>query len=378
MRSFSFLVLALCSVLPAQHLYLSSAPATPGSTIAALVTPAPGESICASSSHLVLMTKTGDLISPRLHVPSGTWNCAVASPGLAMTIDIPATGPGSNGSYLAYFPYLPGLVARLDVGTPSPDFPALHTFNAGIYFGLGGHAVFPSTAASTPTWCFCNTSNVPHTFTASDYLAIVSPGSDQILRWRSLEGMTVLPGRRVLFSLPMEGMMIGPYEVIVNWNDPQVGPSRRVLGIHTSATSDLHLPGGHVVPLGGSLQTVSQFNFNAQMAQPQTRVLIGYEEGVTPISATRTLPLALDPLVLASLAGQLNPLLQTSTGTQANGQPLCTGYCSPSSAPGTFTFEVNIVHPGAAFSGLELRVAAVSSILNGEVQSTQSERIRLQ
>lgn len=381
MRSTSALLIlaALPASVSAQSLLLPTAPVPAGSTVSALVLPAPGSTVCANSGSLFIMSDEGDLVSPRFHVASASWSCASGFPGLAMSIQVPSAGPGSSGSFVAYFPYPPGLAGRLDVGTPSPSFPAIHTYPSGIYFGVGGHTAFPDLAATTPSWCLVNTSASPHTFGPGDVLKVCEPGNATPVATTPLAGLQVPAGGRTMIPLPTAGMAPAPYTVKVSWIDPAVGPTTRTIGIHASTIADLHVPTGRRVPLGGYLEAYMEFQLPAGPA-PLAMLLIGMNPGSTPIGPNEVIPLVADPLVMLTLQGGLGSLLVNSPATPAPlGFVSCGGYCAPTQLPGFILSGIRINHPGALLSGTHLRIAGMArDATSGIFVATQGEDIVLQ
>jgi hypothetical protein len=182
-----------------------------------------------------------------------------------------------------------------------------------------------------------------------------------------------------MLTLPVSGLPPDPFTVEVFWNDPAVGALTRSIGIHASTLGDLHVPGGRVVPLGGSIEAYLEFSFPPGLA-PLAALMIGTQPGSTPLPDNEVVPLVAEPLVLASLSGGLGSVLQ---GSPAFPIPLgfvfCGGYCAPTQLPGFILNGIHIAHPGAAYSGMRFRLAGIArDVITGRLCATQGEDIVLE
>jgi hypothetical protein len=369
-RTLLVLVLVLVTAnaaAEAQSLVLPPGPATPGSTITATLLPGPAGQVCVSGTSLFMLTPEGDLVTPQFTQGQILILCTGTLPGLTASLQIPPSGPGSSGSFVAYVRHAPGIVARLDVGAPSASFPALHTFPEYIHAGFISH--------QTPTtWYFVNTSPSPVTFGPGDVIQVFPPGGVVPVLVLPLAGLTVPAGMRL--SVPFPLAATGPFTVDVAWLDPAGGPVRRRIGITTGPYGDLHLRAGHSVPLGGAFPVDLRF-LTLGGPLPTYALLAGTLPGSTALNASVTVPLsAADPLVLASLGGALFPLMTNSPGTlSAVPGPGCAGYCGPAST-GYYGATVTLYHPGPGLSGLVVRLAGVAvRSTTGEWLATQPEEI---
>jgi hypothetical protein len=166
--------------------------------------------------------------------------------------------------------------------------------------------------------------------------------------------------------------------VDATWLDPSVGPVLQRHGVHSALNADLFLPDGHVIPPGGSIQLFMDFAINAAGSGPPSyALLLGTTPGSTPIGGIN-LPLNLEPLVLASLLGQLGPYLLNSPGTAVAQTLPCIGYCGPSAGVVGHSTAAGIilVHPGApALSGLPIYVAGMAYSQGVLWAATQLEQI---
>jgi hypothetical protein len=381
MNPFAALVLAIVWLrfLPAQALVLPPGPSIPGSTLTASLVPGGGVPLCVSGTSLFMLTSGGDLVLPRFYQGHINWSCSATIP-IPVTLQIPAVGPGSSGSFVAYHHYPPGLAARLDVGQPSANFPAVHTLPEGIERGYGSHMPWSSLSAATSTWAFVNTSAAVHIFAPGDSIRVYTPGGTAPVLTFQLAGLTVPAGGKLGIPL-LNPLAPAPYTVDVTWLDPLGGMVTRRIGVHGDSLSDLHLPGGNSLPIGGTVSAIVQFGSVATgPVVPGYALLVGFQPGSTPLPAGAILPLVPDTLVLASLSGGLAPFLANTPGTAVvMPAPGCVGYCGPG---GSFVnlgaTGIALSHPGPFLSGWVLRLAGLlASPSTGVWRATQLEELFL-
>lgn len=91
------------------------------------------------------------------------------SASIDLFFPVPATGPGSQGSFVLRWN---AAAARIDVGQPSPSFPAIHSNPASVIHRFGGHSTGPLFATD---WEVSNTGWLDHTFGAGDIARMFTP-----------------------------------------------------------------------------------------------------------------------------------------------------------------------------------------------------------
>lgn len=292
-------------------------------------------------------------------------------PGTSITVQFtaPASGPGSNGSFVLD---VYGAAVRLDVGAPSPSFPAIHGCPAGIFNRFGGHQ---SHSIWAHHWQVANTGVAPHTFGAGDQIRIFAPGGTVPLAVASLAGHTV-PGQSAASGpLPVAGLAPGPYTVEMTWLDPATNATMSVRhGIQSDLSKiDVGLPGGHVIPSGGVLPISLAIGAFPPFTLPVYAFCIGIAPGSTPIPGAGAIPLVLDAAVSASLANGVGGLLVANVGVAVpySFSVLYAGYYVAAG--------VGVTHPGPAFSGLTVRGAAFAfELTQGVFGVSQGEDLVIQ
>jgi hypothetical protein len=273
-------------------------------------------------------------------------------PGSTATLwfNVPATGPGSSGSFALR---VWGVAMRLDVGNASPGFPAIR----GYPIGIGGYSFSHRVSTFTQpydNWEVNNTGTVPHTFAAGDAIRIFTPGGSTPVATASLAGFTVPAQSSLAGPLPLAGLAPGPYTVEMAWLDPGTGSVVTARhGIHDLGDITVDLPGGHVVPNGGMLP-VELIVQGLPVVPVPYAFCVGIAPGSTLLPSGFAVPLVGDAAVLASLADGIGGLLPNNVGTVPP-------YSSPWVAYQIVT-GLGVHHPGAAFSGMIIRAAAVAHL----------------
>jgi hypothetical protein len=350
MRIFTILsALVLGSIAAGQQIYLRPGPVSPGTTIPINLINDTNHSIWSPCWQYVWMQHAdgGVVLFPGL-ASDCLWEL---EPGwqAAAWFQVPATGPGSNGSWVVRWN---DVVARLDVGTPSPSFPAIHSNPAGISRRFGGHST--RSESWSMDWEVSNTGTAPHTFGAADVIRIFSPGGTVPLVTISLAGVTTREHRALKASLPISGLAPGPYTVETTWLDPAtnaITSSRH--GIQFAGGVDVQLPGGHVIPMGGELPVALNLSGFDSGGVVVYVFCLGIAPGSTYVPGAGFVPLVMDPLVAASVADGIGGLLIANIG-EADPTPY------PLDPAGTYTaVGLGVTHPGVAFSGSIVRAAAV-------------------
>ena len=245
-------------------------------------------------------------------------------------------------------------VARLDVVAPTPNAQQVTFFSKNINFPQSAHRANFSNPAAT-AWQFSNVGTTPHTFGVGDRIDITEPGSSAVVRTLSLTGFTVQPGTAQDVLLPIAGRTPGPYTVTAHFFDPGVGAVVTTRsGIRDfDSLVDLHRLGKREIGPGETVEFGITFvNFPLGVPAPSYFLMFGGAPGTTPLPGGGTLPLALDGLVNASLAG-IVPGLVGNIGTVPNQIP------SPLFFHGTVR-GITMTHPSIpAASGLTLRVGVL-------------------
>jgi hypothetical protein len=339
-------LITMSSIALGQIITLPSQPVTPGATFTATIFNDTGDFLYMScgGSPLWLQHEDGSGVTR----PVGT-DCLMAIPPNAtmpVWFATPATGPGSSGSFAlrAFF-----AAARLDVGAASPAFAAIRGYPPQIGSYYNAHTVaFP---ANIPNWEFNSTATVAHTFGATDFVRVYTPGGVVPVAAASLAGVTVPPQRSLQGFLPLAGLVPGPYTVEMTWLDPGTGTvltSRH--GIQNGGNVSVELPGGHVIPSGGSLPVALGMTSLPWNASTHYAFCVGVLPGSTPIPGGFFMPLVADAAVLASLADGIGGLLMNNLGV-----------VPPPASPWSpaFVTGLGVAHPGPAFSGMVVRAAAV-------------------
>jgi hypothetical protein len=331
------------------------------------------------SNVLTLLTSGGDLITPEVIGCGPVSICLLGGQSASLGYTMPATGPGSIGSFLLLCPYEGGAVARVDVGTPDPAFPDIHSFPSALPLGPGGHQVAPA-GTNSADWTFANTASVGRT--VSMVLSVFPPGGTTPVGTTLLASLPIPAGGIIQVPLPLQGVNPGPYTVEAAWTDPGTGTSQTVrhgIQVSSGVMVDLHLPGGKVIPFGGSITArliVSQVGSLTSGPPWNYALAVGIQPGGTLLSGGVIVPLVLDPLVVASLSNGLGGLLVGNVGLTASVGAYCAhGFSTYPGASG-----ITLAHPNVpALSGFTLRVAAVvGEPMTGVVAASQPEEIILQ
>ena len=169
-----------------------------------------------------------------------------------------------------------------------------------------------------------------------------------------LGGMVIPPNRAVWQSVMLAGVPQGPITVEVTWTDPATNAITSVRhGLQESLypSVNMNLPGGHVIPDGGVLPVELSLNVFSNET-PLYAFCVGFEPGTTLLGGVGIFPLVYDSAVAASLSDGIGGLLIANVGytTPAFTQVYGLGW----KASG-----IGITHPGAAFSGMVVRCAAL-------------------
>ena len=355
-----------------------STPVTPGVPFTVVLTN--NTSICidtSTSNILTLLQPDGDLIAPVL-VGCGPVAVCLANGGKAnLTYTAPASGPGSSGSFVLLCPHGSGAAARLDVGKASAVFPDIHCYPTAIPRGPGGHHVkFPTGSGSE--WEFANTAGKSHVI--SPTLKIFSPGGTVPVASTPLPSLTVPTNGITRVSLPLSRLAAGPYTVQATWFDPGTQGTisvRHGIQISSGISLDLHFPGGKVVPRGGSIPVrIAVPQGSPRPPTPWYYLLAaGYLPGSLPLPGGVIVPLALDPLVVASVTNGVGGLLTSNVGNTTSAGV----YCAHSVTYFPVATGISIAHPGAVLSGLRLRMGALAiNPGSGPDVASQPEEIVLQ
>ncbi len=383
-------VWSLAALVHAQSITVSPSVVNPGTTLTAVVSGTPTVPLHLNGTRAFLLTATGDLVTPRFKQGHTTTFTATGPPGETAQLQVPASGPGSTGSHVLFVPNsttisgpsgppgFAGLAARIDVGAPTPGFPALHPFPINLVSGFGSYATFGLSILGPAEWCFANTSPVPITLGPTDVARVFVPGGTAPLVTTSLTGITIPPSQVISFVIIGAALPAAPYTVQIDWLDPFVGAASVRTGIRGSNLgfgADLHLPAGRTVAPGGSLDVYA--DIPALSGAPSFFLLVGYQPGSTTVPGGAVVPLVPDELVLASLAGSLAPYLPGASGTAVPFGPACAGYCGPGTIATSLASGISVTHPGPVASGLVLRLALVAFVAPGQWIPTQGQEITL-
>jgi len=347
-RLLSVVGLILASWAHAQVITLPPQPVAPGSTMqVTLFNNTGGElGLPCGGSPLWMQHPDGTPIAY-----PGPYPCGFPFPqGTTVTdqFQVPATGPGSNGSFV--FRSLAAAV-RIDVGAPSASFPAIHANPYWISNTNLGHAVDYN--GTSPSWEISNTSTSAHTFGAGDFLSIHAPGALVPLVSVGLAGITVPPQLSISGVLPMAGLPYSPLTVVMSWLDPGTNAVVTIShGINEGTDVDLRLKGGHVVPIGGSIPVELAIYSFPSLLPIDYGFCLGFLPGGSTQFGQHEIPLVLDALVMASLANGIGGLLVNNFGTAP---PLLAKW-----EHGTIS-GITVHHHGIpGLSGVVVRAAAVA------------------
>ena len=119
---------------------------TPGTSVNVTLSNTTASTISWVPNVLHALSAIGDLVQP-FDVQSDF--VEALSPGMSTTLPlfVPASGPGSNGSFLLLFSGSIRAVARLDVGTPSSSFLSLHAYPQRMHRRAAAAAAAPAAHA---------------------------------------------------------------------------------------------------------------------------------------------------------------------------------------------------------------------------------------
>jgi hypothetical protein len=364
----SWFVLAssACSLL-AQSITLvpPPGPVAPGATLVLAAINTSGSTLLSDGSPMRLLLGDGELASDALVGCGGVGE--VWGPGGTgnFSFFVPASGRGSAGSFVLRL----GLrslaggeavgVARIDVGAPTPAFPAIHMLPAGVRRNGTSHWVNPAEAEQ---WEIASTGAQPHTFGAGDTVDVLLPGGIVPQARLQLAGITVASGGAARIALPLGGLPDGPWSVRATWSDPAAGLRVVEHGIVVGSEPlvDLQLPDGHRVPAGGGIAArlvVDGITFPTPGEPPQPFAAgLCLLPGSTPLGAVQV-PLAFDPVLSGSLANGLGGVLQNHIGMTAVVQV----FCAHRTWPYRVVEGIALRHPNVpAVAGLRLRMAAAT------------------
>jgi hypothetical protein len=351
--------------LSAQSISVTN-PVAPGAhVIAAFVNTPPGAG-ASGGGELRLMSDDGEMIHPVLAGCGSVGDVLSLWVTGTLAIDLPATGSGTQGSFLlrAAFPSLTNFqntvsaVARLDVGAPSASFASLHFYPAQAHRNGGSHWARPADAFH---WEISNVDQVPHTLTATDFLTLHAPGYAFPFATVPLQGLVVPAGQGIQIALPIGNLPIANLVVHSHWQDPAVGPRQTSLGLYVADAPalDLQLPSGHTVPPQGSLPIVLASGTSLSSPPPARlyALAFGILPGVTPLPGGGELPLVYDFVVAQSLANGLLGVIDHPIGVTTSEY----SFCAHRQNSNTIARGLHIVHPNvAAVQGLVLRCAAIT------------------
>ncbi len=375
MRRLAFALATSLFALPAaaQSLTVPPGPFQPGSTVTVAVFNDTGGILgYPFGCETRILRHTGEIVQP-FTLP-GLFCDALVAVEAGDTALFQVTAPQDPGSYVLFFPYGAGAVARLDVTAADPAAVDLVSFPWGAKSPQTAHAVDFTVPVSTP-WSFGNTGVAPHTFQPGDRVDLFSPGGTEPVASVDLSGILVPPGEVVSVILPTLPLAAGPYDLETTWFDRASGSmvvSRS--GIQAQGSrANLHMPDGKGLADGAPLDiavSVTGFPLPAS-ANPTYFLLVGLAPGSVPLPDGTIAPLVQDSLVTQSLSG-LGGLLVGHVGSLETIVLL-----------GGFTGEatgMQIQHPGlVGLAGVQVRMAAVAVDETGTVWgASQPETIELQ
>lgn len=324
---------------------------------------------------LVMLRSTGELVAPSYTYQSDALKTLAPGEDTTLSIDIPAMGPGSQGSCLLYFRGGMHAAKRIDIGAPATTFPALHVALENIASGYGSHS-FSYEFESSRVFLL-NSSSESHILSPQDRVRVFAPGSDSALVEMSIAGTQIEPGKGVSMSLPLSGLPPAAYTIAIEMLDPVVGLIERRFGLHPlTDRADLHFPAGHVVPDNGEIPAHILAGVKTLDGNPDYALMLGKDLGTTPLGHGLTLPLARDVFVMQSLSSNLFQSLRNGQGRlqEAPAPCFCYGYDYFQSP------KILIHHPDLPiFKGLTLRAAAVVIAPTGiAIAVTQAEDVQFE
>lgn len=341
----------------AQSLVGPTAPIAAGQTATFFMNSGPGYTTFQTGPSLFQLSATGDLVAPEY--ATYTDFPTFVAPGATTAIShlVPATGPGSFGSHVVFFPELGGAVARLDVVAATPGFPSIHSFPRRIHLGPGSHfATFSGAIGAPRDWAFGNVSNTNFTFPAFSVLEVLSADNTAVLATLPLSGILVPAFSVTTVPLPILNPEPSSALIRTSWNDPVAGPITRICGVHPARSADLHLPAGREIAPNSSLPVKLHLESVSGLA-PLYALAVGIQPGNTVLPGNVIAPLAFDALVQASFDNGLSGLLSNHIGAAQNSIITC--FCPP--GLDWMARNIGISHPNLPFlSGVQVRVAAVS------------------
>jgi len=363
---------------PAQvTLQIPISPVQPGVAFTVVLTNNTSTCIDLSRTNvLTLLQPGGELISPVLVGCGPVGTCLVNGGKAIIGFTPPATGPGSAGSYVLLCPHAGGAAVRLNVGLPGSGFPDIHAYPFAIPHGPGGHHIpFPPGAGS---WEFANTASTARVIAVK--LQLFRPGRSTSVATSLLSALAIPANGVTRVSLPLTAFAAGPYTVQAEWIDPGTSStvtSRHGIELSSGTSVDLHFPGGrHVARKASITARIAVPRASPQAPAPWPYVLaVGYQPGTTKLPGGSILPLAIDPLVVASVVNGINGILSSNVGATSS----TSVYCAHSVTYYPTATGIRIAHPGPVLSGLRLRVGAiVIDPGTNAITASQPEEITLQ
>jgi hypothetical protein len=380
LRCLVVMVLIVSAVSAQMTLTVPAAPVSPGVPFTVTLIdngPACGFDLLVTNL-LTLMQPTGEVIAPELVGCGPVSICSSSGQPHLLQYTVPASGPGSSGSFVLLCPYASGAAARLDVVAPSAAFPDIHTYPAQMPHGVGAHHIETSFAGNND-WEFANTAAVPRSIAPT--IDILAPGGSVPIVSASVT-LLVPAGGVVRTTLPLTGLPAGPYTVSVQWFDPGLGAATTVRhGIELSSITslDLHLPGGKLIPVGGSIPArFAVRDLSSFWTVPTWSYLfcVGILPGSTPLPGGALVPLVPDVVVIASITDGIGGLLTNNVGvTSPQG-----AYCAHAVTTWATAAGISIAHPNVpGVSGFTAHVAAVAFEPGSQVwAASQPEDVTLQ
>jgi hypothetical protein len=311
---------ATSPLAPAQVLTLSAGAVPPGTPVTANIFNDTTQSLSfADGCGLQILRSTGEIVGYPFTPPQVCDGIYSVPPGTSRNILF--TAPATPGSYDVVFAWLPHAAARLDVAGAPPSSRTLNLHSVAIGFPQNAHAIDFSTPSNTP-WEFTSVAASAHTFGAGSRVDLFTPGGFAPVASLNLSGLTVPAGKATHISLPVGGLVPGPYRLVATYDDPGVGGFVQTrTGIRDQGSrADLHMATGNVLPIGGSIGAnlvVEDLPF-APGQDPVFVVLIGILPGTTVLPDGTMLPLVADGLFDLSLSSGVGGLLQNYFGTLSN------------------------------------------------------------
>lgn len=300
----ALLTAGLTTSLTAQpvRLQLPTTPVQPGVPFTVTVL---GSFTSTDGPQLFLLRPTGELIAPFVWGwgPAG----GAAGPITHFLFTAPATGDGSAGSFVLWFPAgSNSAVARLDVGTASV-IATTHLF-----------PMWVASSHATDMFCLTNTGAAQQVL-RSGRIDLFAPGGTVSLAGIDLTGYVIDAGGVRFIPLPLAGLPREPMVVRATWVD-SAGISRNATHgvqaqVYPPVEPDLQLPGGRDIARGGAIPVRIVCTPSASAAARFYAIVLGAAPGTTLLPSGQHLPVAIgDPFVLASLSNGLG-IIDNGVGT---------------------------------------------------------------